>query len=75
MGIPDPRVGAAMVNKEVPPIFSYGTCMPSSCTAEDLRVRRRGVRVEGVMGRRGVRVEGVMERAIGKGRRREEERE
>ncbi|XP_050737494.1 nose resistant to fluoxetine protein 6-like isoform X2 [Eriocheir sinensis] len=37
LGMHDPRVGVAMVNKEVPPIFTYGTCMPSSCTAEDLR--------------------------------------
>ncbi|KAG0716798.1 hypothetical protein GWK47_008835 [Chionoecetes opilio] len=34
---PEVRVGIAMTIKEVPPIFSYGTCMPSSCTAEDLK--------------------------------------
>lgn len=44
MGMHNPRVGVAMANK-VPPIFTYGTCMPSSCTAEDLRVRKEGVRV------------------------------
>lgn len=58
LGIHDPRVGVAMVNREVPPIFTYGTCMPSSCTAEDLRVRREWVKVDEV--REGGRGVGVM---------------
>ncbi|XP_071543592.1 nose resistant to fluoxetine protein 6-like [Panulirus ornatus] len=35
---PSARVGAFMTIPAMPPIFSYGTCMPSSCTEDDLRV-------------------------------------
>ncbi|KAK8389789.1 hypothetical protein O3P69_009056 [Scylla paramamosain] len=33
---PDVQVGVAMTAPKVKPIFSYGTCMPSTCTADDL---------------------------------------
>ncbi|XP_045103020.1 nose resistant to fluoxetine protein 6-like [Portunus trituberculatus] len=33
---PDVQVGVAMTDPNVLPIFNYGTCMPSTCSAEDL---------------------------------------